>query len=224
MGEEFKRTYEILGLTPAHGNIILYDDIEGYFAWIGSGDGTPTIAKQDFAAYQGGFGLHILTDVTYMNASVTARAIRKVAIPKSLRFELALYARVNLFANTRYIKFALRYDNTFDKFTAAIRWRSVNDDIQYQNINGDWITLGTGLLGDFGNDQWFQVRLQANFTQASEQYIACQVGNYSYALPGIWLYPDTTDNAFELDVVCEITSAIGYARGLSIDDVMVQTT
>lgn len=221
MGEEFTRTYQIIGQVHAHANIVLFDDLEGYLRWTGSGDGSPTIQQANGYAYHGTYGLGIITDATWVNSSISAQATRPVAIPKTIRLQLALFFRLNTLASTNYVRFSITYDNGTYKFTAAVQWQPPFTRIQVQTSAGTWASLSPTLDANFAGGQWVQAKLSVNFTPAVPVYISCQFGDYIFDLSDHTPYIQATANVISLDITAEIDNAVGVTRGISLDDVLV---
>ena len=220
MGEEFTRTFQLISPALHHGKIILYDDFESHFKWITGGIGAYAAGVQNNAAYNGDYGLDLVTDVG-SPPGATAKAERRIIATPKQRLQLALYFGFAATAPLAYALFQIQYDDASNTYRAAIRLNAYTGAIQYYGSDAAYhdisgISLTPYLL------TFYRLKLHVDLRPTHLEYLYLSIGDQEANLSGIAIRTAATLHRQYLETYIKIeTHTAASATHLYIDDVLL---
>jgi len=193
MGKPYVRQVEVVGLVEELGTVLLFDDIEDLFKWIGSGTGTDWIVeKSTTEAFSGSASLHIKTKATSPAAGDNVSAVRKFAlsIGKKLSLEFRFRYVSKTYVDSVVCGFGF-YDGAnyhrgwFRYLPPEGKWQYMKSDGTYEDIPG-----GTQALHQ---DGWHRLRVILDFEK--DEYVLFQSNDLLVDMTGkkLRVTPSTTD-------------------------------
>lgn len=162
MGKDGIVTTATYGLIPSHGDIIMFDDIEGSFNWTGSGTGADwSVSTYTSYTYRGAYTLKILTRITLPAINDYVQAIRKLHVPLTRKVAVSFYFYISDdFAPLKELStFLTRYSGT-TKFEAGIRYDVQNTRWQYLDPTASWSNI-PGMTQNLMEGAWHHLTMEA---------------------------------------------------------------
>jgi len=220
MGKPYVRQVEVVGLVEQLGTVILFDDMEDLFKWIGYGTGTDyVVEKSTTVAFNGSASLHMRTRATTPAPGDYVAADRRIGVPYGKKVKFECRWRVDVVADLDNIRFVLRWFDGAKAHVALIRWQGPEEKWQYYGDDGAMHDIPGGvqslLQGSF-----HRIAYTVDFTK--NEYGIFQCDDLLVDLKGtkFRVDPYVIDSNFQIEIA--IVDETGNRPEAYIDDVFVK--
>jgi len=172
---------EMEGLKPAHGRTLMFDDFEDTpLKWTPLSACTYSLTRQAAAAYNGSFGMQILSARVGAAVPCSAQAIRQVPLGVEERAQYEMYWKIGDQSLAANLNFGVVWHDELQQHYALIRyvpavppglgWWQIwdgawNNLLQQRIMDGAWNEFS--LRCDFGTDRYIDLTLNNRETNIS---------------------------------------------------------
>lgn len=183
MGEEYRRQQLILGMTPAYGGLICYDNFDEALTWDAAGtSGGNKISLVDYKPYRGGSCLEIYNDLETPidNQTIGARRYFMLAEAELLRTKFMF--KVEEKDNIAFLTFNNFWQTNTRITYPNIRYDIANNKVQYWDSGSTWqdVPGGAYIVQELA---WLYFELVCNVKKS--EYVSINLNGREIDLSGI---------------------------------------
>ncbi|MBA7618454.1 hypothetical protein ES703_25780 [subsurface metagenome] len=198
---------------------LLYDDCDGTFNWVASGDGADWVAQYDTSVpYVGTNGLLLRTRATAPAANDNVSVVKRLWLPPNHLGRVQLVVRPVTHNQDLFIQVALLWFDGVHLHTAQIRIDTNARIIRYRNAAGTWTTIFTDAL-ESAVGAWNHLDFYADFAHQLYGYLT--FNHETVDLTGVRVLTgmDATQIHLELVLWLEISGVV--QGGCAFDQILL---
>jgi len=222
MGEEYKRTVQVVGHVPVAKDIIFYEDFEGSWKWRGLGTGSDWVVAKvtsDYTVNNGTYCMELTTKATTPAVGDYVEGSRYVSLRQWKTVRFSMFFQPLTQAGYAYLEVRLKYYTGTAIVMAGVRWNRSTQRWQYLDSTGTWtdISADTQSLYEYA---YHYMSFVVNFATGRLKELVCD----GLVLSGLNLaFQQVASTAASfLYVLIAIGSNVAARQTIYVDDVMLQ--
>lgn len=219
MGQEYKREIVVLGQVPSMGPVILFDDLEGIFKWIGYGTGADyVVERSQVNVFNGSYNLHLKTRTTGAAVGDSVQAWRTCSFRRSKKMRLELIWYTMDMDNVAYLTLDVFWLDGATSHRGSVRFDRANGIWQYLNSVGGWSNIvGSGQV--LGGAAFVWTSIEIDF--AKNEYVELRCASVRVDMAGLGIYQVASALGEKVTAQILFEDALIGATDMYFDDVLV---
>lgn len=219
MGTEYLRSFLSLNYPAPYGNFLMFDNMEGVIKWDGYGTGSDfAVDKGQNLVFNDDYSLDMITRATSPAADDYVAAYRNFPPIFEQGFKVTLLVAFSDVTHIASFTIELNLDNTTDWLKSAIKYDNSDNKFYYLNSSNSYVAISADTHIFFDNN-WAKIEFAVNFI--SPKYLTFKINDEEYDLSANAVYEAATraySNA-EIGLVTVVSS--DQRPRTYIDDVLI---
>jgi len=220
MGKAYVRQVEVIGLVERLGRVLLFDDLEDLFKFVGSGTGIDwVVEKNTTVAFNGSASLRMKTKATTPTAGDYVEAWRRAPTPYGKKLSLECLFRFETLTNEDYIQFTLSWSSEVGLIRARVRYDPIEKKWIYEAEDGTYKDVPNGAQRLY-HKTFHRLRVLADFDK--REYVSLQCNDLLIDMTGIKLRYSAGVFDSRMGVVFATAAETSAQAEAYIDDILVK--